>query len=386
MRFLPYVFKSLFRKKTRSILTVGSIVLPLLVICILGTLLRTLDSDPTGGKGMFRLIVRHKVSLTNWLPEAYMPKIAQLPGVKEIVRMNWFGGSYIDQKPEHMFARFSTSDPEALLRVFDEATIVQGSAKDWISDRSGLLVGELLMKKYGWKIGQKITLRGDIYPVNLELTIRASFKAPDETGVYFHHQTIEEALPRLKGYVGWYWIKADSLAAVERLPGEIDAMFENSPVPTHTETEKEMQNGFVSMLGNVKLMVTGISTVIVIVILLIAGNTMAMAARERVTEIAVLRTLGYPKGTILGLMLAESVLLSLFGGTLGTLLFVLLFPGFRQGLLYSPMGGFAAGMRLFPEIVALAFGISVLVGVLAGLVPAVRSARRPITDGLRQVG
>ncbi len=386
MKFFPYVFKSLFRKKTRSLLTVGSIVLPLLVICIMGTLLRTLESDPTGGKGMFRLIVRHKVSLTNWVLEAYMPKLAQLPGVTDVVRMNWFGGAYIDQKPENMFARFSTSDPETLLRVFDEASIVQGSAKDWIGDRSGLLAGELLMKKYGWKLGQKITLKGDIYPVNLELTIRATFKGPDETGVYFHHQAIEEAIPRVKGFVGWYWIKADSLAAVERLPKEIDAMFDNSSVPTRTETEKEMQNGFVSMLGNVKLMVTGISMVIVLVILLIAGNTMAMAARERVTEIAVLRTLGYPKGTILAMMLGESVLLALVGGTIGALLFVGLFPGFRQGLLYSPMGGFAAGMRLFPEIVAAAFAISVFVGVLAGLVPAVRSSQRSITDGLRQVG
>ncbi|HQQ77737.1 MAG TPA: ABC transporter permease [Thermoanaerobaculia bacterium] len=386
MKFFPYVFKSLFRKKTRSLLTIASIVLPLFVICIMGTLLRTLDGDPSGGRGMFRLIVRHKVSLTNWVLESYMPKIAQLRGVTDVVRMNWFGGAYIDQKPENMFARFSTSDPGTLLKVFDEAAIVQGSAKDWIDDRTGLLAGELLMKKYGWKLGQKVTLKGDIYPVNLELTIRATFKGPDETGVYFHHQYIEEALPRVKGFVGWYWIKADSLAAVERLPGEIDAMFDNSSVPTRTETEKEMQNGFVSMLGNVKLMVTGISTVIVLVILLIAGNTMAMAARERVTEIAVLRTLGYPKGTILGMMLGESVLLALVGGTVGAAIFVVLFPGFRQGLLYSPMGGFAAGMKLFPEIVALAFGISVLVGVLAGLVPAIRSSRRSITDGLRQVG
>ena len=242
------------------------------------------------------------------------------------------------------------------------------------------------MKKYGWKLGQKVTLKGDIYPVNLELTIRATFKGPDETAVYFHHQYVEEALPRVKGFVGWYWVKADSLAAVERLPKEIDGMFDNSSVPTRTETEKEMQNGFVSMLGNVKLMVTGISTVIVLVILLIAGNTMAMAARERVTEIAVLRTLGYPKGTILGMMLGESVLLALVGGTVGALFFVGIFPGFRQGLLYSPMGGFAAGMKLFPEVVVLAFGISVLVGVLAGLVPAIRSSQRSITDGLRQVG
>lgn len=242
------------------------------------------------------------------------------------------------------------------------------------------------MKKYGWKIGQKITLKGDIYPVNLELTVRATYHGPDETGVYFHHQYVEEALPRVKGFVGWYWIKADSLAAIERLPKQIDAMFDNSSEPTHTETEKEMQNGFVSMLGNVKLMVTGISTVIVFVILLIAGNTMAMTARERVTEIAVLRTLGYPKGTILALMLGESLLLALVGGTLGALLFVGSFSWFREWLLYGPMGGFAAGMRLFPEIVALAFGIAVLVGIFAGLVPAIRSARRSITDGLRQVG
>ena len=132
--------------------------------------------------------------------------------------MNWFGGAYIDHRPENMFARFSTSDPEKLLKVFDEASIVQGSAQDWLSDRSGLLAGELLMKKYGWRLGQKISLKGDIYPVNLDLTIRATFKAPDETGVYFHHQAIEEALPRVKGFVGWYWIKAASLEAVERLP------------------------------------------------------------------------------------------------------------------------------------------------------------------------
>ena len=123
MKFLPFVFKNLFRKKTRSFLTIASILLPLLIICVLGTLLRTLETDPTGGKGMFRLIVRHKVSLTNWVLEAYMPKIAQLPGVTEIVRMNWFGGSYIDYRPEHIFSRFSTSDPGKLMRILDEGSI-----------------------------------------------------------------------------------------------------------------------------------------------------------------------------------------------------------------------------------------------------------------------
>ncbi|MEO6324653.1 MAG: FtsX-like permease family protein [Thermoanaerobaculia bacterium] len=385
MKFLPLILKNLLRKKTRSFLTIASILMPLFVICFLGTLLTTLDSDPTGGKGMFRLMVRHKVSLTNWIPEAYGPKIAQVPGVVDLVAMNWFGGSYIDQSPQNMFARFSC-EPKGLLRIFDEAKITGGSAEEWIADRSGVLVGELLMKKYKWKLGQKITLKGDIYPVNVDLTIRAVFKAPDETAVYFNHKVIEEGLPRVKGFVGWYWMKVSSVQATQTVPKQIDALFENADPPTKTETEKEMQNGFISMLGNVKLMLSSMCVAIVILILFIAANTMAMAARERVTEIAVLRTLGFQKTTILALIVGESVCLALFGGLLGVGVFVALFPGFRAALLYSPMAGFAAGMKIFPEVLLLGFGVAVLVGLLAGLIPAYRSSQRSIPDGLRQVG
>jgi putative ABC transport system permease protein len=140
------------------------------------------------------------------------------------------------------------------------------------------------------------------------------------------------------------------------------------------------------MLGNVKFLLTSISAIIAFVILLIAGNTMAMAARERVTEIAVLRTLGYQKGTILGLILGESLLLSAVGGLLGLGVFVVLFPGFKRWLLYSPMAGFAAGMRIFPSVLIAGFAVTLLVGLFAGLVPAIRSSQRSITDGLRQVG
>jgi putative ABC transport system permease protein len=242
------------------------------------------------------------------------------------------------------------------------------------------------MKKYGWKMGQKITLKGDIYPMNVELTIRAVFKAPDESGVYFNHKVIEEGIPRLKGYVGWYWLKVNSVQATQTVPKLIDALFENSDPPTKTETEKEMQNGFISMLGNVKLMLSSMAIAIVILILFIAANTMAMAARERVTEIAVLRTLGFQKSTILGLIVGESVCLALFGGVLGLAVFVGLFPGFRAALLYSPMAGFAGGMKIFPEVLLLGFGVAVLVGLLAGIIPAYRSSQRSIPDGLRQVG
>ncbi len=385
MKFFPYILKSLLRKKTRSFLTVGSILLPLFVICILGTMLAALGADTSRGKGMFRLVVRHKVSLTNFIPEAYGEKIRQMPGVKEITILNWFGGQYVDKSARNFFARFAV-EPESFLKVFDEATIVEGSSKDWLSDRSGLLVGRLLMKKFGWRLGQKIALTGDIFPGTYEFTIRAVFESDDESGVYFDRKVIEETLPQFKGLVGTFWIKADSPESVARLIPAIDAIFENSPYPTKTETEKEFQNDFVSMLGNVKLLVTSISAIIVLVILLIAGNTMAMAARERVTEIAVLRTLGFGKGRIFGLVLAESLLLACAGGLLGVGLFALLFPGFKAGMMNSPMSGFAAGMRLFPGIIGLAFGVTVLVGAVAGLVPAARSATRPIPEGLRAVG
>jgi len=385
MKIVPLVLKNLLRKRTRSALTIASIVLPLFVICILGTLLRALETDPSGGKGMYRLIVRHKVSITNWLPGAYDPKIRNVPGVVEAIRMHWFGGTYIDQSARNQFQRFSVTDVDRLLRVYDEATLVEGSEADWVGDRSGLLVGRQLMRKYGWRLGQKVTFKGDIYPVTLELTIRAVFSAPDESGVYFHHQGIEEAVPYAKGQVGWYWLKTDSVAATERVPKLIDAMFENSPEPTRTETEKQFQAMWVSMIGNVKAIVVGISTAIVLVILLIAANTMAMAARERVTEIAVLRVLGFTKEKVLGLVLGESLALSLLGGTLGVGLFVLLLPGFREGIINSPMASFAAGIRLFPEVLLVGLGMTFAVGLFAGLVPAIRSAQRPITEGLRQV-
>jgi putative ABC transport system permease protein len=384
MKLLPLVLKNVFRKRTRSILTIGSVLLPLFVICVLGTLLMTLDADPTGGKGMFRLIVRHKVSLTNPLPEAYEEKIRQLPGVKEIAILNWFGGMYVDQSPKNMFARFGT-EPAVLMRIFDEATIVQGSEAEWASDRAGALVGERLMKKYGWRLGDKVALTGDIYPGHYEFTIRAVFRGPDETGFYFDRKVVEESVEWARGTAGTFWIKAESAEAGARLTKQIDDMFENTPYPTKTETEKEFQNGFVSMLGNVKAVVTAVSVSIVLVILLIAANTMAMTARERVTEIAVLRTLGFPKSAILGMVLGESMVLSLVGGLLGIGLFALSFPGFREGMLNSPMGGFGAAMRIFPEILVLAFCVTLLVGLLSGLVPAIRSAQRPIPEGLRQV-
>ncbi|KAA0252101.1 FtsX-like permease family protein [Acidobacteria bacterium ACD] len=385
MRFLPLVVKSLFRKRTRLVLTVGSILLAFLVISVLSTLLATLDADPSGGRGMYRIAVRHRVSIANVLPRAHLEKIRQLPGVAAASQLNWFGGRYVDASAFHMFQRFGV-DPEVFLSIFDEATVVEGSAEAWRQDRSGLLVGRLLMRKYGWTLGQKVTLVGDIWPGTYELTIRAVYAGVDESAVWFDNRVIEEKLPNRAGLSTNFWIKAESAEAARRLIPEINSLFENSPYPVRAETEKEFQNEWVGLLGNVRLFLRFLVANVSVILLLIAANTLAMSARERVGEIAILRAIGFRQGTVLGLLLGEAFLLSLIGAGAGLGLWVAVFPGFRNVLLYSPLAGFAAGMRLFPEVLAATFAATLLVGLVAGVVPAVRSARRAIPDGLRFVG
>ena len=385
MKLVPLILKNVFRKKTRTLLTVASIVLPLLVICLMGTFLRALDRpDPARTRGMFRLVTRHKVSLTNFLPLTYEEKIRQIPGVSAVTDFTWFGGIYRDKSAKNIFARFAV-EPETFLKVFDDAQIVAGSKEDWLADRTGALVGRNIAEKFGWKLGDKIPLVGDIFPINVELTIRGIYYLPNGTSAtcFFSRRYLEEAVPFFKGNAGTFWIKAKDAEAAERIPRTVDAMFENSPSPTKTETEKQFQNFFVQMMGNVKLLLGAIATVIVAVIVLIAANTMAMTARERVTEIAVLRTLGFQRRTILSLILGESLVIALFGGFLGVGLFVLLEPGMKRNLSLGPMASLAASLQIYPSILALGFGIAVGVGVLAGIFPAIRSAQRSIVEGLR---
>jgi putative ABC transport system permease protein len=384
MKFLPLVLKNLFRKKTRSGLTIGSILLPFFVICLLGTFVAMLDADPSKGRGMHRMAVRHRVSFTNFLPASHLEKIRQLSGVKAATPFNWFGGRYVDFSAFHVFQRFAV-DPPAFFDVFDASGVVDGSADAWKSDRSGLLVGELLMKKYGWRLGQQITLTGDIWPGVYTFTIRAVYRGNDEASVFFDQKVIDERLPHRAGLYTMIWLKGVDAAAARDLIPRINALFENSPWPVRAETEKEFQNNYLALIGNVKLFFRSLTAVIATVVLLIAANTMAMAARERVTEFAVLRAIGFPRRTIFGLLLSESALLSVFGASAGLLAYLALFPRLRAVILYSPLAGAASALALYPRVLAAAFATTVLVGVLAGLVPAIRSVRRPIADGLRLV-
>jgi len=388
LKFLPLILKNVFRKKTRALLTVASILLPLLAICLMGAFLAALDRpDPATTRGMFRLIVRHRVSLASILPASYLEKIRGLPGVVAATDSNWFGGKYGDGSARTIFARFF-GDAPTLLGVYDDMEIVQGSKEDWLNDRAGALVGFKLAEKFGWKIGDKVVLLGDIFPVNPELTVRAIYRVPEGTSAafFFHRAYIDESVPGFKGSIFMIWLRARDAEAAHRLTRQIDAMFDNSPYPTRTETEKEFQNAFVSMLGNVRLLLRSLGTIIVLVILLIASNTMALSARERVTEIAVMRTLGFTRRGILLLVLGEGLVLGVLGGASGVGLFVLLEPPLRQALMQTPMAAIMGGMRVDPGLLVGAFLTAVGTGLLAGLVPALTASRRAITDGLRQPG
>ena len=385
MNLLPLVLKNVLRKRTRAILTVGAIVLPLFVICFMATVLRAMDSDSGAETGAFRLVTRHRVSLTSLLPRAHEAKIRALPGVVAATTLNMFGGTYVDSNPRNVFMRFAT-EPAELLRVFDDMEIVAGSKEDWLADRMGCMVGANLAQKFGWKIGDPVVLQGSVFPGTLELKVRAVYylRGGTSASLYFNRATLDEAHPWFKGQAFVVIFRARDAAASDALLASVDGLFENSVAPTRTETENAFKQGFVSMLGNVKLALSLIGTVIMFVVLLIAANTMAMAARERVTEIAVLRTLGFPRPAILGMVLGEGMVLGVLGGLLGGLLFIALEPTLKRVILESPAAMLAGAMRVYPDILARGFGLAVGVGLLAGLVPAVRSAQRSIVDGLRQ--
>ena len=388
MKYIPFLFKNVFRKKTRSILTILSIVLPLILICLLSSFLSVFEqTDEAETRGMFRLVTRHKVGLTNLIPSSYLDKISDLDGVLSATKFLWFGGTYIDESAKNFFARFAT-EPQTLLQVFDDASMVEGSTKDWERDTSGCIVGEELIKKYGWKIGDQIVLIGNIYPVTLQLTIRGIYGVPDERAdaLFFNIKYLEESLPSIKGKVGTIWIKAKDPGSATRLSTQIDELFENSPYPTKTESEKAFQMGFVSMLGDIKLLITSMGVIIVLVVILIAANTISISARERIREIALLRTLGYSRLMILFFILSESLIMSLIGGLIGIIIFVLTFNPLRSFLATTPLGDLANSLTYTADTIILAFIVTTLVGIFSGIVPAIGSSRRPIIVGIRYIG
>src|ERR1700691_2888666 len=317
MTLTRFVTKNAFRNKRRSMLTVLSIAFFLRLLTLMMTIWRPFYLDQGSPESAERLVVRHRVSLTFSLPGYYREKIRAMPGVLAVVPVSWFGGIYKDQKPENFFAQFGT-DPEEFFKVYRDLEISADQVTAWQRDRQGVIVNDSLAKKYGWKLGDRIVLQGTIYPVNLELYVRGIFSSyPDDKAVYFNTKYVEEAVSFFKGQAGTFSILAASPQDVGRVASTIDDMFRNSPQPTKAESEKAFGLEFVAMMGNVKAFILVICGAVVFATLLVSATTMAMSIRERTREVAVLKTLGFTRNSVLGLFVSEAVALAAVGGLIG---------------------------------------------------------------------
>jgi putative ABC transport system permease protein len=382
MTLTRFVTKNAFRNKRRSILTVLSIAFSLLLLTLMMTIWRAFYLDQGSAESNERLVVRHRVSLTFSLPGFYREKIRAVPGVVSVVPVSWFGGIYKDEKPENFFAQFGT-DPDEFFKTFRDIEMPDDQKITWQRDRQGVIVDDSLAAKYGWKLGDRIVLKGTIYPVDLELYVRGIFHSvPDNKSVYFNTKYVEEAVPFFKGQAGTFSILAASPQDVGRIASTIDDMFRNSPQPTKAESEKAFGLEFVAMMGNVKAFILVICGAVVFATLLVSANTMAMSIRERTREVAVLKTLGFTRNSVLGLFVSEAVALSLIGGLIGFAMgWLLVF-----GLTHSPQF-----ISFFPLRVTAGIGLGAMltagiVGLFSSAVPSYHASQINIVDGLRHIG
>lgn len=380
MTLSTFVRKNAFRNLRRSILTVLSIGFSLLLLTLMMAIWRNFYLQKGTEVSALRLVTRHKVSLAFEMPSYYREKIRAISGVANVVPGNWFGGKYKDDKSNNFFAQFGT-DPDEFFQVYKDWTIPADQIAAWQHDRAGAVVDSELAKKFGWKLGQRIIVVGTIFPVDLELNIRGFFTAPAPTSsLYYNQKYVEESVPYLKGQNGFYTILAKSSQDVPKIQAAVDDMFHSSPQPTKTETEKAFQLGFLAMLGNVKAFILSICGAVVFAILLVSANTMAMSIRERTREVAVLKTLGFTRQTILSLFVGEAVVLALIGGIAGSLVALLL------GMAASKMGGISGGLKVTFETMLVAWAAAALMGFFSALVPSYHASRLGIVEGLRHIG
>jgi putative ABC transport system permease protein len=378
-----FIVRNTFRNKRRSLLTLVSISFSLLLLTLMICIWRSFYIDQVAPEASRRVITRDRVSLAFFLPAFYRDKIRGIQGVTAVAPLTWFGGRYIDDRPEHFFAQLAT-DPDEYLKVASDKIIPPDQLKAWQQDRAGAIVDVTLANKYHWKIGDRITLLGTIFEVNPELTIRGIYhRDPPQNALYFNAKYLEEAAPWFKGQAGWYSTQIGSADDVARVSSEIDGMFRNSPLQTKTESEKAFQLGFIASLGNIKAFILGICGAVVFTIMLVSANTMAMSVRGRTREVAVLKTLGFTRKRVLSMFVGESVALSVAGGALGVL-------GAIPVIWFLTRGFVALGVPLSMKINAPAAGLSLLAALILGLVsgylPAYNASRMNIVDGLRHIG
>ncbi len=385
MHVLKLIFRNSLRHKLRTILTVLGVTIAILSFGLLRTVISAWYAGVEASSAS-RLVTRNAVSLVFPLPLSYKEKIRQIEGVKSVSYGSWFGGIYIDEK--NFFANYAL-EAEHYLDIYPEFIIPPEQKAAFLHDRKAAVAGKKLADKYGWKIGDIITLRGTIYPGNWEFVLKAIYKGRDntvdETAFFFHWAYLNEMMkkiaPQRADQVGWYMVEVKNPEQAAEVAVRIDQTFKNSLAETLTETEKAFQLGFISMTEAIVIAIKLVSFVVILIIMAVVANTMAMTARERIGEYAVFKTLGFGGFHVSGLIFGESMFITMTGTVLGILL---TFPAAK--IFASELSTYFPIFIIEPETLYMDVAAGLVVALMAGLFPAWRAINIRIADGLRRIG
>ena len=380
LKLTRLIWKNALRNKRRTVLTVSSAAVSLFLLTTLAMVYRALGTPYQGADTSPRMMVRRLSGIVYMMPASYGARIRTVPGVVALSAMNWFGGYWVD--PRNQFANFAI-DADTVFDVLSMSTIPPDQLQDFKRERIAAVAGQRLVDKYHWKIGDRITLLGSPYRITPELVLRGVFSGGPDDQFYFHYDYLNEAMGGHFDQVSLYWIRLERPELAPRVSEAIDTMFRNTDAETKTESENNFLLGFISLLGNVRAMLLLVGSAVGFAILLIVANTMAMSIRERVSEAAIMRALGFRARHILGLFVGESLMLTLAGAIVGVGGAKLLFDSLRL----TKVTAFVwADMRVRPDTLGFCFALALLIAVLASGWPAYRASRGNLAEALRFVG
>ena len=385
MKVFKLIFKNSLRHKLRTFLTIVGIAIAVVAFGLLRTVV-TAWSSGVEASSANRLVTRQAVSFIFPLPLAYKSKIERIPGVTEVTYANWFGGVYIDKN--NFFARYAVADN--FFDVYPEYIIPKKEMDDYLKERNACILGSEIAKRYNLKVGDAMTLEGDIFPGRWDFVIRGiykpRYKTTDATQMIFHWDYVNERMlkemPGRANEVGWYVEQIKDPEQSGEISHKVDELFENSNAETKTESERAFQQGFIASSSAIITSMNVISFVIIGIIMLVLGNTMIMSARERTREYAVMKTLGFSAKHLVGLIMGESLLISAIGAGIGLFLTYPLVFGFAQVI---PKGFFPV-FQVEPVTVIIACSAAIMVGVVSAIFPIQRALNTNIVDGFRFVG
>ncbi len=382
MKYFGLVWKSVWRKKIRTSLTILSVLVAFLLFAMLSAIAYAFRAGADVADAD-RLVIIDKVSLINPLPVAYQNRIAATEGVAEVTYASWFGGYY--QDPKNQFPQFPI-DPEGYFAMYPELDIPEEQLEAFSKNRTGAVIGLEIAERYGIKVGDRIPMISTIWPNsaggnNWEFDVEGVFSSTDPRGssayMLMHYDYFDETRQFGKGTVGWYILRVDPDADPVGVANTIDTQFANSPSETETSTEAAFAQSFAKMFGNIQLIVTLILGAVFFTLLLVAGNTMSQSVRERIPELAVMKTLGFSDRSVLGVVLSESILIMLVGGLIGLTVGWFVVQGAAKEL-----GAMLPGVYLPPQSMLVALAMMLGAGILAGIFPALKAMRLPIIDAL----